>query len=166
MRNQHIKHDWKNHLHWFCNRELNFMRIVSEVINVRFFFSAYKNDRKKRTFIFSDIYFLHRGNFKVMTIYVKRKNVKFLSQIWTQKFRYYCLFRELFEIFMGLCRNILHKKGVLASKSHRGRHENMWKQSGDNFERKKKFYFFDDFWAQKFRRNVILYPPKMDFLQL
>ena len=101
-----------------------------------------------------------------MTIYVKRKNVKFLSQIWTQKFRYYCLFRELFEIFMGLCRNILHKKGVLASKSHRGRHENMWKQSGDNFERKKNFYFFDDFWAQKFRRNVILYPPKMDFLQL
>ena len=77
-----------------------------------------------------------------MTIYVKRKNVKFLSQIWTQKFRYYCLFRELFEIFMGLCRNILHKKGVLASKSHRGRHENMWKQSGDNFERKKNLFFW------------------------
>ena len=25
---------------------------------------------------------------------------------------------------------------------------------------------FDFFWAQKFRRNVISYPPKMDFLQL
>ena len=38
----------------------------------------------------------------------------------------------------------------------------IWQQ----FWAKKKFDFFDDFWAQKFRRNVILYPPEMDFLQL
>ena len=67
---------------------------------------------------------------------------------------------------VGLRRDILHKKGVSASKSHRGRHENKWKQSDENFEQKVFLNFFDDFWAQKFRRNVISYPRKMDFLQL
>ena len=96
----------------------------------------------------------------------QKKKWEFLSKIWTQKFGYYCLFRGLFETVVGLCRDILHKKGVSASKSHRGKHENKWKQSDENFEQKKFFDFFDDFWAQKFRRNVILYPLKMDFFQL
>ena len=47
-----------------------------------------------------------------------------------------------FEMVVGLCRDILHKKGVSASKSHRGRHENKWKQSDENFEQKN----FDFFW--------------------
>ena len=96
----------------------------------------------------------------------QKKKWELLSKIWTQKFGYYCLFRGLFEMVVVLCRDILHKKGVSASESHRGRHENKWKHSDENFEQQKIFDFFDDFWAQKFRRNVILYPPKMDFLQL
>ena len=98
-----------------------------------------------------------------MTIYVKRKNGKILSQIWTQKFRYYCPFRELFEIFVGLCRNILHKKGVLASKSHRGRHEHMWQQSGNNFERKKKFWFFWWFLSSEISKKCHFICPKNGF---
>ena len=54
----------------------------------------------------------------------QKKKWEFLSKIWTQKFGYYCLFRGLFETVVGLCRDILHKKGVSASKSHRGKHEN------------------------------------------
>ena len=47
-----------------------------------------------------------------------------------------------FEMVVGLCRDILHKKGVSASKSHRGRHENKWKQSDENFEQKKIWFFW------------------------
>ena len=43
---------------------------------------------------------------------------------------------------MGFCRDIVHKKGVSASKSHRGRHENKRKQSDENFEQKKFLIFF------------------------
>ena len=43
---------------------------------------------------------------------------EFLSKICTQKFGYYCLFRGLFETVVGLCRDILHEKGVSVSKSH------------------------------------------------
>ena len=67
---------------------------------------------------------------------------------------------------MDLCRGMLNKKRVLASKSHRGKQENMWKQFGNNFEQKKILKFFWNFWGQKFRKYVILYAQKMDFLQL
>ena len=89
----------------------------------------------------------------------QKKKWEFLSKIWTQKFGYHYFIRGLFETVVGLWRDILHKKGVSASKSHRGKHENKWKQSDENFEQNKIFEFFDNFWAQKFRRNVILYPP-------
>ena len=42
---------------------------------------------------------------------------------------------------MDLCRGMLNKKRVLASKSHRGKQENMWKQFGNNFEQKKILKF-------------------------
>ena len=54
-------------------------------------------------------------------------------------------------------RNMVHKNGVLGSKSHQGRLDNMWKPPGNNFERK-KIDFFDDFQAQKFRRDFIYIP--------
>ena len=43
---------------------------------------------------------------------------------------------------MDLCRGMLNKKRVLASKSHRGKRENMLKQFGNNFEQKKFLKFF------------------------
>ena len=61
---------------------------------------------------------------------------------------------------MDLCRNMLDRKGVLATKSHRGKYENMWNQIDNNFERKKILKIFWDFWGQKFRNYVILYAQK------
>ena len=72
----------------------------------------------------------------------QKKKWEFLSKIWTQKFGYYCLFRGLFERVVGFCSDILHKKVVSASKSHRGRHKNKWKQSDENFEQNFFFWFF------------------------
>ena len=95
-----------------------------------------------------------------MTIYVKRKNVKFLSQIWTQKFRYYCLFRELFEIFMGLCRNILHKKGVLASTSHREDMKTCENNLVTILSEKKNFIFLMIFELRNFEEMSFYIPPK------
>ena len=46
---------------------------------------------------------------------------------------------------MDLCRNMLDRKGVLATKSHRGKYENMWNQIDNNFERKKFWKFFEIF---------------------
>ena len=50
-----------------------------------------------------------------------------------------------FEMFVSLCRNMLDRKGVLATKSHRGKYENMWNQIDNNFERKKFWKFFEIF---------------------
>ena len=86
----------------------------------------------------------------------QKKKWEFLSKIWTQKFRYHCLFRGLLEMIVGLCRDILHKKGVSASKSHRGRLENKWKQSDENFDP----IFFDFFELRNFEETSFYIPPK------
>ena len=67
-------------------------------------------------------------------------------------------------MFVSLCRNMLDRKGVLATKSHRGKYENMWDQIDNNFERKKFGKIFWDFWGQKFRNYVILYAQKWIFV--
>ena len=85
-----------------------------------------------------------------------------MSKIWTQKFGYYCLFRGLFETVVGLWRDILHKKGVSASKSHRGKHENKWKQSDENFEQK-KFWFFWWFLSSEISKKCHFISPQNGF---
>ena len=61
---------------------------------------------------------------------------------------------------MDLCHSMRDRKCVLATKSHRGKYENMWNQTDNNFERKKILKIFWDFWGQKFRNYVILYAQK------
>ena len=131
-------------------------------------------------------------NFKVKTL-----SLKSLGNFWAQKSRHHCLIRDkmkcvlaskshwgkhenmwnqvdnnferkkilkFFEVFefrnlnyvfsdaqkMDLCRNMLDRKGVLATKSHRGKYENMWNQIDNNFERKKFWKFFEIFEVRNF----------------
>ena len=65
-----------------------------------------------------------------------------------------------FETVVGLCRDILHKKGVSASKSHRGKHENKWKQSDENFEQKFFLIFLMIFELRNFEEMSFYIPPK------
>ena len=68
-----------------------------------------------------------------------------------------------FKMVVGLCRDILHKKGVSASKSHRGKHENKWKQSDENFEQKFFFDFFGWFLSSEISKKCHFISPQNGF---